>query len=185
MPDREACATELTAAFDRSPASTKTVLLQILGDVSGEKALKTVVTAAKSSDPKMQDAGSQLLGKWNGVDSAPTLFDYAKTGPSAQFRSRSLKGYIALARRFPMPEPQRIEMCQKAFDLTKQAAEQKLVLDVLKLHPSIEALKMSISLIQTPELKEDATQVALGIAKKLGDKPDVKELLLKAGLETK
>ena len=185
MPDREACATELTSAFDRSPAAAKTVLLQILSDVGGEKALKTVVTAAKSNDPKMQDAGSQLLGKWNGVDSAPTLLDYAKSGPTAAYRVRALKGYIALARRFPMPEPDRVEMCQKAFDLTKQTAEQKLVLDVLKLHPSIEALKMAIKFLEVPELKKDAAEVAVFIAGKLGNKDDVKELLTKAGLQPK
>ena len=185
MPDREACATELTSAFDRSPAAVKPVLLQILSDVGGQKALKTVVTAAKSNDPKMQDAGSQLLGKWNGVDSAPTLLDYAKTGPNAAYRVRSLKGYIAIARRFPMPEPDRVEMCQKALDLTKQTSEQKLVLDVLKLHPSIEALKMAIKMLQVPDLKTDAGEVAVDIAKKLGNKDDVKELLSKAGLEAK
>ena len=76
-------------------------------------------------------------------------------------------------------------MCQKAFDLTKQAAEQKLVLDVLKIHPSIEALKMAIKFLEVPELKKDAAEVAVFIAGKLGNKDDVKELLTKAGLQAK
>ena len=185
MPDREACATELAAAVDRAPAASKILLLDILGDVGGEKALKTLGTAAKSNDPQMQDAGSRVLGKWGSVDAAPVLLDLAKSGPAAQFRVRALRGYIGLARKFPMPEPQRVEMCQKAFDTSKQVAEQKLVLDVLKIHPSIDALKLTIKARQTPELKEDATQFALEIAKKLGNKDDVKELLTKAGIEVK
>ena len=172
MPDREACAAELTTAFDRAPAAAKILLLDILGEVGGEKALKTLGTAAKSNDPQMQDAGSRVLGKWGSVDAAPVLLDLAKSGPAAQFRVRALRGYIGLARKFPMPEPQRVEMCQKAFETSKQVAEQKLVLDVLKIHPSIDALQLAIKARQTPELKEDATQVTLAIAQKLGNKDD-------------
>ena len=185
MPDREACATELSAALGRSPAAAKTVLLEILADVGGEKALKTVGTAAKSNDPLLQDVGSRVLGKWSSVDAAPVLLDLAKSGPAAQFRIRALRGYIGLARKFPMPELERVEMCQKAFEVSKQVAEQKLVLDVLKIHPSIEALKMAIKFLEVPELKKDAAEVAVFIAGKLGNKDDVKELLTKAGLQAK
>ena len=59
-----------------------TILLEILGEVGGAKALSTLATAAKSSDPELQDTGSRLLGKWNGVDAAPVLLDLAKTAPA-------------------------------------------------------------------------------------------------------
>lgn len=184
MPDREACATELAAAVDRAPAASKILLLDILGDVGGEKALKTLGAAAKGNDPQLQDAGSRILGKWSSIDAAPVLLDLAKTGPSAQFRLRGLKGYISLARRFAMPDQDRADMCQKAFDLSKQPAEQKLVLDVCRIHPSTETLKLAIKLMQISELKEDATQTTLIVAQKLGAKGiDVKEQLSKAGFE--
>jgi HEAT repeat protein len=184
MPDREACAAELTTALERSPAATKILLLEILGDVGGAKALKTIGTAAKSDDAQMQDAGSRVLGKWNSVDAAPVLLDLAKTGPAAQFRVRALRGYIGLARKFAMPEPERAEMCQQAFDISRQPAEQKLVLDVLKLHPSTEGLKLAIKTMQVPALKDEATQATLIIAQKLGAKGvNVREQLNKAGLD--
>lgn len=182
MPDREACATEITTAFNTAPAASKVLLLEILGDVGGEKALKTLGSAAKSNDPQMQDAGSRILGKWASLDAAPVLFDLAKSAPAPQFRSRALKGYISLARRFPMPDEDRASMCQKAFDLTKDPAEQKLVLDVCRIQPSVETLKLAIKLMQVPELKEDATQTTLLVAQKLGAKGiDVKDQLSKAG----
>ena len=184
MPDREACATELAAAVDRAPAASKILLLDILGDVGGEKALKTLGAAAKGNDPQLQDAGSRILGKWSSIDAAPVLLDLAKTGPAAQFRLRGLKGYISLARRFAMPDQDRADMCQKAFDLSKQPAEQKLVLDVCRIHPSTETLKLAIKLMQIPDLKEDATQTTLIVAQKLGAKGiDVKDQLSKAGFE--
>ncbi|HLQ44523.1 MAG TPA: HEAT repeat domain-containing protein [Planctomycetaceae bacterium] len=184
MPDREACAAELTSALNRSPAAIKTTLLEILADVGGDKALKTVGAAAKSNDPQLQDVGSRLLGVWNSLDAAPVLLELAKTGPAPQFRNRALKGYIALARKFDMPDQQRAEMCQKAFDLSRQTAEQKAVLNVLKIHPSTETLKLAIKAMLVPELKEDATQTTLVIAQKLGAKGvDVREQLNKAGLD--
>ncbi len=184
MPDREACATELAAAFEKAPAASKVLLLDILGDVGGEKALKTLSAAAKSTSPQLQDAGSRVLGKWASLDAAPVLLDLAKTAPAAQFRNRALKGYISLARRFAMPDEQRADMCQKAFDLCKEPAEQKLVLDVCRIQPSAETLKVAIKLMKVPELKEDATQTTLLVAQKLGTKGiNVSEQLSKAGFE--
>ncbi|MDB5337653.1 MAG: hypothetical protein JWN70_3272 [Planctomycetaceae bacterium] len=183
MPDREACAAELTTALDRSPAAAKTVLLEILGDVGGTKALETMGASAKSKDPLLQDVGSRLLGKWNSVDAAPVLLDLAKTSPDVKYQLRGLRGYIGLVRKFPMADAERAEMCQKAFDASKQPAEQKLVLDVVKLHPGIETLKFAIKTIKVEGLKEEATQATLVVAQKLGSKGvDVKELLSTADL---
>ena len=184
MPDREACATELAAALEKAPAASKILLLDILGDVGGEKALKTLSTAAKSNNPQLQDAGSRVLGRWASLDAAPVLLDLAKTAPAAQFRSRALKGYISLARRFAMPDEDRADMCQKAFDLSKDPAEQKLILDVCRIQPSIETLKLSIKFMKVAELKEDATQTTLLVAQKLGAKGiNVSEQLSTAGFQ--
>ncbi len=184
MPDREACATELASAIEKAPAASKILLLDILGDVGGEKALKTLSAAAKGNNPQLQDAGSRVLGKWASLDAAPVLLDLAKTGPAAQFRNRALKGYISLARRFAMPDEQRADMCQKAFDLCKDTTEQKLILDVCRIQPSVETLKLAIKFMKVPELKEDATQTTLLVAQKLGAKGiNVSEQLGKAGFE--
>ncbi len=183
MPDREACATELAIALDHSPAAAKTTLMEILGAVGGAKSLQTLATAAKSSDPELQDAGSRLLGKWNGVDAAPVLLDLAKTAPVEKYRIRALRGYIGLARKFAMPEKQRVEMCQNALDSTRRSAEQKLVLDVLKLHPSVAGLHLALKSMQIAAVKDEATQAALVIAQKVGGKgADVSKLLSKSGL---
>ncbi len=170
MPDREACASELAVALKESPAATKTTLLEILADVGGTKALHTLGEAAKSNNPQLQDTGSRLLGKWNSVDAAPVLLDLAKTAPAEKYRIRALRGYIGLARRFAMRNKRRAEMCQNALDASTRTAEQKLVVDVLKLHPSKETLKLANEAKQVPALKVEATQAARAIEKKLGRK---------------
>ncbi len=184
MPDRDACAGELAKALSQAPDLTKVLLLEILGDVGGEKALSTIAVAAKSDDPQMQDAGSRVLGKWNGVDAAPVLLDLAKSGPVPQFRTRSLRGYIGLARKFTMPDDQRAAMCQSALDLSQQSAEQKLVLEVLKLHPNKETLAVAIKAMGIADLKNDASQAVLLIAQKMKSKgPEVASMLASAGFE--
>jgi HEAT repeat protein len=178
MPDREACATELAMALQKSPAATKTSLLEILTDVGGAKALETLASAAKSDDPDLQDNGSRLLGKWNGVDAAPVLLDLAKTSTAEKYQVRALRGYIGIARKFAMPDPQRAEMCKQALDTAKRSDEKKLVLEVLQLHPSRPGLELAINAKKLPEVKNEAAAATTAIAKKLSDKGvDVSDLL--------
>ncbi len=185
MPDREACAAELAAAIeDTSSVPTKHSLLQILGAMGGTKALATIGAAANSADPDLQDISSRLLGEWMTADAAPVLLDLANTAPDPKYRVRALRGYIRIARQFVIPEQQRAEMCRKAFEASRQTAEQKLVLEVLKRYPSTETLKLAINAMHVLELKQEATQAALVIAQKLGGKGiDVTDLLSKAGLD--
>ena len=183
MADREACATELSTAVDKTPSvPIKGALLQILGAMGGPKALATMGIAAKSKDAELQDISSRLLGEWMTEDAAPVLLELAKI-PANQYKVRALRGYIRIARQFVLPEEQRAEMCQTAFDAASQTAEKKLVLDVLKRYPSIETFKQAIKAMEVADLKEDATQATLVIAQKLSEKgTDIKDLLAKAGL---
>ncbi len=184
MPDREGCAAKLATALKRSPPGSQTAILEILTDVGGETALQTLATAAKSNDPQLQDDGSRLLGKWNDLAVAPVLLDLAKTAPAEKFRIRALRGYIGVARKFAMPEQQRVDMCQNAFDAATRTDEQLLLMDVLALHPSPQGLRLATKAMGTRELKPAATQAALVIAQKLGGKGvNVKELLSGAGLD--
>lgn len=184
MPQREECAEQLASALDRSPAMTKGALLEILGAVGGAKALATVGAAAKGDDPQLQDIGSRLLGEWMTADAAPVLLDLTKTAPGDKYQVRALRGYIRIARQFTLPEKERAEMCQKALEASRNVAEQKLVLDVLKRYPNADMLALAVKAAQTPELKGDAMQVALAIVQKMGGKgADAQELLSKIGLD--
>ena len=184
MPDREACAAELATALGRSPATARTTLLEILSDVGGTKALQTLATAAKSSDDQLQDTSSRLLGKWNSVDAAPVLLDLARTAPAEKYRVRALRGYIGVARKFAMPDKERAEMCRNAINATSRPSERKLALDVLKLHPSVDGLKLAVNAMKLSTLKNDATATALVIAQKVGGKGvNVNALMSAAGLD--
>jgi HEAT repeat protein len=183
MPDREACAADLAKALDTAPSAAKVVLLDILAAVGGTKALAAVGAAAKSSDAELQDISSRLLGEWMTIDAAPVLLDLTKTAPGEKYQGRALRGYIRIVRQFVMPDDQRLAMCECALAACRQPAEKKLVLEVLKRYPSAQTLKLAINLMQAPDLKDDATQTALAIAQKVGNKVEgVQQLLSQAGL---
>ncbi len=186
MPDREACAAQLSAAIERSSSvQTKAALLQILGEMGGTKALATIGIAANSADPQLQDVSSQLLGKWMTSDAAPVLLDLAKTTPEEKYQIRALRGYIRIARQFRLSKQERAEMCRKAFEAALRPDEQKLVLDILRQHPNMANLKLAAKAMQIPEVKEEAKQVATAIAHKLGDQGgDIGELLTKTVFDT-
>jgi HEAT repeat protein len=184
MPNREACATQLSNAIPAASSGTKTTLLEILAEMGGENALTQVSAAAMSRDPQLQDDGSRLLGKWNSVAAAPSLMALAVSGPSSKYRVRGMRGYIGVARKFPMPEAQRVEMCQQAFEKASRIDEQRLVLDVLKIHPSAEGLALAIQAQKVASLKTDATVAASQIAQKLGGKAvDIASIMNAGGMK--
>ena len=167
MPDRDACTVTLVSAMSGATSETKDVLLETIAEVGGAAALKTLGDAAKSADPQMQDTCSRLLGKWNGVEAAPVLLDLSKTAPAEKYQIRALRGYIGLARKFAMPNPERAKMCQSALNASSRMDEKQLVLDVMKLHPSHATLNLAKKVKQDPELKDAATAAAAEITKKL------------------
>lgn len=184
MPDRERCASELAMAFARSSSvATKSTLLEVLGAVGGAKSLETIVIAAKSADPKLLDTSTRLLGEWTSADAAPALLDLAKTAAGEKFQVRALSGYIRIANKFVMPEGERTEMCKIALEAAKQPADQKKVLDVLKKYPNLDNLKLAAKVTEVPEVKDEATQVALFIGQKVGGKsPEARAILSKIGM---
>lgn len=183
MPDREACAAQLTAAFEKSSPGAKPVLLEILAAVGGAKALQTLGAAAKSSDPQLQDVSTRLLGEWMTIDAAPVLLDLSQTAPGVKFQVRALRGYIRIARQFVMPESQRVEMCGKAFAAARQTAEQKLVLDIARryLYPAL--ADVVVQAAKVPELRQEAAEVALLMIPKFGSPAAAREFLAKAELD--
>jgi HEAT repeat protein len=181
MPDREACAAELAGVLPKASATNKTLLLEVLGSVGGKKAMNTIGDVVRSGDDKLQDTGTRVLGEWMTVDVAPVLLDLSKTAPDAKYQQRALRGYLRLARQFRMTDAERAEMCTTALAAAKRPAEQKLVLEVIERHPSLDGLKIAIKAGEIAAIKDDASRTMLAVASKLAGKGvDVREVLAQA-----
>jgi hypothetical protein len=114
MADRDACADKLAAAVATAPADVKIMLLDILGEVGGTRALAAVAAAGKSKDKALEDAATRLLGKWMTADAAPVLLELATPSTGCSFQTRALRGYLRIARQFALPDLERAEMCRRA-----------------------------------------------------------------------
>jgi HEAT repeat protein len=144
MPDRDGCTMRLEPAIATAPLVTRIALLEIVGDVGGPRALAAVVTAAKSQEEPLRDAGTRLLGKWMTADAAPVLLDLAKTLPAGKFRDRALKGYLRIARQLAANEAERVAMCRTALGLARDDADRQIIFDAIRAMPNAEALRQAV-----------------------------------------
>jgi HEAT repeat protein len=170
MSDRDATATRLAESLKGTAAANQAYLFELVGKISGPKALEIVVTSAKSSDAAVKDAATRVLGNWVNADAAPALLEIAKGDPDAKYQVRALRGYIRIARQLQLPEAKRLEMFRTAMEVAKRADEKQLALAVLTRIPSTQTLELAVSHLGQPGLKNAAAQAAVGIAPKIADR---------------
>lgn len=171
MPDRDATATKLLAALPTAEKEAQAAILDLLGAVGGEKALAGVLSAARSGDDALEDAATEVLGRWMSADSAPALLELARSG-SPKYRTRALRAYVRIARQLDVPLDVRMAMCEKALEIAQRDAERTLVLEVLQRYPAPAGLKLAAAQLALPSLKENALTTTLAIAEKvLADDP--------------
>lgn len=166
MPDRNATAEKIVGALPGATAKGKATLLGVLGQVGGSKALEGVAAAARSTDDKMQDAATQVLGAWMTSDAAPVLLDLARTGPE-KYKVRTLRGYLRIARQHPLPGPERVAMCREVEKLCQRSEEKKLVVEILRRVPSADALAMVAPYAKEAGVRAEATAAAVTISEKI------------------
>lgn len=160
MPDRDGCAGKLAAALEKAPADAKVMLLDVIGEVGGTKAVETMASAARSGDEALEDAATRLLGKWMTADAAPVLLALATAEPGGKFKTRALRGYIRIARQFVLPDGERAEMCRKVLAAAKEDADRKAVLEILVRYPSGATLAVAEEAAKMPGLEADAKKAA-------------------------
>lgn len=167
MADREAAAAKLAGYLKDASAENQSFLLELLGRVSGKKALEVVVAGAKSHDAALKDAATRVLGEWVNADAAPALLDIAKNDPDGKYQVRALRGYIRIARQLQLPNDERLAMFHTAMEAASRAEEKQIALDILSRIPSPRTLKLAVSYLDQPELKNAAADAAVKIAAKV------------------
>lgn len=174
MPDENATAAKIAESMQEAPTDVKVFLMERLLDISGEKALETVVSMARSDDEAMTDAATRILGNWISADAAPELYELAKDLDDNRYKIRALRGYIRIARQLNPSEAERMQICRNALAIADRVDEKKLVLEVLRRYPSAAALEIAASATSDDEIREEACQTAIAIAEKVIDsKKDV------------
>ncbi|NLF73495.1 MAG: hypothetical protein GX575_31035 [Candidatus Anammoximicrobium sp.] len=167
MPDPDACVGTMLQAMPKAPIASRCFLVELLGAVGGDRALKAVSSAAQESNEELQDAATAALGKWTSADAAPELLKLAQTLPAEKFRTRALRGYLRIAQQMVLPPEQKLKMCQAAFQAARRDEERRLVLNVLGGLPTAEAMSLVVPNLSRPALAPQAAAAALAIGEKI------------------
>ncbi len=174
MADRDGAAAKLAGALRDASADNQAYLLELLGKMSGKKALQTVADAAKSSDAGLKEAATKVLGEWPNPEAADALLDLAKTDPENKYRVRALRGYIRIARQLQLPDEAKLAMFHTAMETAKRNEDKQVALDILSRIPSAQTLQLAVSFVDDAALKNAAADAAVKIAAKLvGRQPKV------------
>jgi HEAT repeat protein len=167
MSERDACAAKLAGSLTGASAANQKYLLELLGRVSGQKALEAVVAGVKSTDPAVKDASARVLGEWLSADAAPALLEIIKSDADVKYRTRALRGYIRIARQLKLAPETRLAMFRTAMELAQRNEEKKIALEILPRIPSAATLGVAVSYLGAPGLKAPAADAAVKISGKL------------------
>jgi len=166
MTDREATAEKVLQAAQSAPLEKKTVLLEVLANLGGKKALAGVAEAARSQEDALQDLGTRLLGEWMSADAAPVLRELANQGP-AKYRIRAVRAYLRIVRQLNLPIQERMALCRDAVPLCQRDQEKKLLLEILRRYPTEEGLALAVRYLTELDVQEEAANTAVAIAEKI------------------
>jgi HEAT repeat protein len=178
MGDRDAAAGKVISAMSGESIELQCAMLEILGAMEGDVALAAIGNAGKTDNEQLQDAATQVLGRWMTADAAPTLLSVAKEAPGEKYRLRALRGYLRVARQLQMSDAARGAVCMEALKLIDRDDERKLILEIVDRHPSIATLRAAAEVAKSPALRKDAIEtIQTGALKLTGSPAAARELL--------
>ncbi len=165
QPDQ--CVAKLAEFLRSAPEPGQAYALELMEKIGGRAALRAVVKAAQSSNPKLRDTATRVLGEWMTADVAPALLDLAQTLPERKYKIRCLRGALRAARQLAMTEDQRLQVCREALQLADRPDEKRLVLDVLARYPSARSLELALAALSDKDVKGYAARRAVDIAERV------------------
>ena len=163
----------LIGALDRAGASGKGSLLECLGTLGGEDALKAVSAQAKSSDAEVATAAVRALASWPDSKSLEPLVGIVETTKDQKCRELALAGSLQMLGKKGGPTAQECVGFFKRLLRTGGIEEKKKVLAGLANVGDDEALRLAKSCAANPLLKPEAERAAQEIEKALAGPPAV------------
>lgn len=174
--NREAAVSAVQGRLAGSQPEQKTSLLRVLTTVGGPEALTSVRGALQDSNPEVRSAAVRALTGWSTPDAAADLLQIARSSSSNTEKTVALRGYLAMAARGDIPEPQRIEMCKQAAALVERPEEKRLLLSALGAITSPDSVQLLKSYLDDPAVRDEAGTAALTIADKLLQRDNAAQL---------
>jgi hypothetical protein len=181
IPNPDARAAPLLAALDDAEPAAQCVLLPTLARIGGEASLAAVHRAMQSDEPNVRDAGYRALANWPDDTVAAELLEIAKTSDVPVYRIWSLRAFArVVALPGARPPQASFEMLTEAWELATRQEDKELIISRLAAVRVPEALRLLLSFVDRPELRDAAVPAVFTLAKGLSQShPD----LARAALE--
>jgi len=166
---------DLLAGLGGASPEAQASLYNALARAGGEKALATLVAAAKTGN----DGAVRALVTWTVPNGITPLLDIASTSTNKVHKVLATRGVISLARLKDTPEADALAALAKVMTLA-DIPEKLQALAALGEIPTIESFKMLATFVEDKALAEAAGSAAVKIAPKVMDKD---KALVRATLE--
>lgn len=111
-PELVSVLSEAIAAM-KGKSQIRLILCQMMNVIGCADALEALKTMANSDDAELQDCASNALGRTLDPNAAAVLLALAQK-PDYAFANRALRGYLRVARQFPLAKRTRIAMLKNA-----------------------------------------------------------------------
>jgi hypothetical protein len=129
-----------------------------------------MVRAGLGDTAVVRDACIRVLCKWPNSAPLPDLLDLAEHADSPTHRILALRGFAALYEEAKdQPGTDLVAMAGRAFSLAQRPEEKKLLLAVLPVTPSIQALRLVASGLEDPALTEEAALALVRLVRVMPD----------------
>ena len=119
-------------------------------------------------NPAIVSAAIEALAAWPTAAPLPDLLKVAQTSTVRTHKILALRGFIDLIGLSADSDAQKLQAYQQAMTLADQPAEKKGILAKLTQLQTPEALDWAVSFLSNSELKQEAAQAVIAIARSVG-----------------
>ncbi len=144
----------------------RVVLLELAGQLGGERALALLISAARDPDPEIQLTALRALSEWPDARPMAILRETVRAKPSGRLRSIAMRGYVRSLGLPGGPDPMRAaDLYLEALGMAVNADEKRMVLAGMATVGDRRVLETVMSLTGSSDLRAEAEQAAFSICR--------------------
>ena len=159
---KKICEKKLLSNLDKT--SQKQRIIEILPEVGGEKALKTVAGYYKKGNAKIREAAFNALANWNSYSASVVLFDILKSDNSENYHKQAFVGYVKQVSKAPVSDDQKLLLLRKVMQFSAGDDDKKAVIKSIGKIKTFLALIYIDTFLENKAVQQEAAKAALSIA---------------------
>jgi len=157
-------AASIAEAFKTADAKTKCALMQSCGQLTGDKAMETLIVGVGDPNEIVQEAALKAMSRSPEKGAAADqLMIVARSAKRKDRKALALSGYLRLSRYLPLPPEKKLWAYIQIMDLAEQPEQRKLAVKSLCDIRAVGALTMAMEHLANPELVTEAEYAACRI----------------------